>query len=277
MEWSLHIQLLGFGLLAGVLGGLLGIGGGIIYVLILPAALLKLGVNPNEVVAFTVANSLFSTIFTTLSANFRQAGSNQSQWRAIFIIGLTGTILSLLLLHFVVNSLSYSRKWFDMAFLTILGYMMIRLGIKVYRQSVQKEWPKDANESNLALATTGLAAGVVSPLTGLGGGLVIVPILHSILHFPIRRANAISLGAIGLTALASSIFNLLGQPESVVSTWQVGFIIFPVAVSLSLGGICGAFAGVELGKKLKSQTITILFALFLGIIFAKKVIEIVSS
>src|SRR3954453_16090159 len=57
----------------------------------------------------------------------------------------------------------------------------------------------------LPLAAIGVVAGFFSALFGVGGGLVIVPLLLLIAHFAERPAMATSLGAIAFTALAGTI------------------------------------------------------------------------
>jgi uncharacterized membrane protein YfcA len=56
------------------------------------------------------------------------------------------------------------------------------------------------------LVAIGLVAGVFSALFGVGGGIVAVPLLIILVHLPERVATATSLGAIGITALAGTIF-----------------------------------------------------------------------
>lgn len=274
MNWAWQGQLLGYGLLAGVLGGLLGIGGGVIYVVILPAILLSMGVSQTELVSFTVANSLFSTVFTTLSANIKQAFDKNFHLRTVTIISAIGILTSLLLLQFFVNTPYYSKTLFDILFVGMIGFMMVRLVLKSIREYKVTNPVEVPSESLGSLVVTGLIAGAVSPLTGLGGGVVLVPILHSFLHFPIKQANGISLGVIGLTAFASSVFNMTGSPQSHVHLWQWGYIIFPVVMGLSIGGMVGAIVGINISKKLRPQLITLLFAAFLLVILTKKLIEI---
>src|SRR5687768_7425807 len=57
----------------------------------------------------------------------------------------------------------------------------------------------------LRLVAIGLVAGFFSALFGVGGGIVIVPMLILLLRFPPRWAMATSLTAIGVTALAGTI------------------------------------------------------------------------
>lgn len=273
VDWALQLQMLGYGLLAGVLGGVLGIGGGVVYVVVLPAALVAMGVQANEVVAFTVANSLFSTVFTTLSGNIKLFLDRNFHSRIILYISITGIITSIVLLYFFVNTPYYSKQLFNTIFLGMIGFMMVRLVLKSIQQSNGEALTYIPKDGTGALISTGLLAGAVSPLTGLGGGVVIVPVLHSFLQFPIKQANAISLGVIGITSIASSIFNMTEHPASQVHDLQLGYIIFPVVAALSIGGMIGSVVGINISKKLKPQWITLLFAAFLLLILLKKLFD----
>ena len=58
------------GILGGFIAGFLGGGGGIIYILVLPAALsASLGMEGSELATYTVANSIFGIAFTTFFGN----------------------------------------------------------------------------------------------------------------------------------------------------------------------------------------------------------------
>lgn len=276
MDWSLQAELIAVGLVSGVLGGLLGIGGGIIFVTILPAVLLKMGVPESEMVEFTVANSLFATFFTTLSGNIRGAFYYKTDWRPILWLSASGVMVSILLLHFFVNTEFYSRTAFNGLFLSVVGYMMFLLYQKQKNKNPLASEEESPNKPPVyKLLLTGLAAGAISPLTGLGGGLILVPLLHSKLGYSIRQANFISLGCIGITALVSTLWNMSESTDVGVSSWQVGYIIFPVCLYLGAGGIAGAFFGVELNRKIPPPLIRIVFGVTLLIIFVRKILELI--
>jgi uncharacterized protein len=109
------------------------------------------------------------------------------------------------------------------------------------------------------LVVIGLAAGFFSALFGVGGGIVIVPLLVLVLGFEERLATGTSLAAIGITALAGTVFYafhgrvepghaaLIGLPASLgaaVGTWaqqripqralSLAFAVFLVAVAVDL-------------------------------------------
>ena len=57
----------------------------------------------------------------------------------------------------------------------------------------------------------GVGGGMIASLSGLGGGVLMMPIFTSFLKIDIKKAKAVSLGVITLTALIVTIFNLFEQ------------------------------------------------------------------
>lgn len=104
----------------------------------------------------------------------------------------------------------------------------------------------------LRLALIGLVAGFLSALFGVGGGILIVPLLLLVAHFGAREATATSLGAIGITALAGVVgYSLTGRIH-VVDAALVGI---PAAL--------GATLGATVQQRLPVRTLSYLFALLL--------------
>jgi uncharacterized membrane protein YfcA len=102
------------------------------------------------------------------------------------------------------------------------------------------------------LALIGLAAGFFGALFGVGGGVIMVPLLMLALAFEQRAAMATSLGAIGLIALEGIVFyGLHGQLK-------------PGAAALvGIPGAVGALAGTALQQRLPNRTLSLLFAALL--------------
>jgi uncharacterized protein len=102
------------------------------------------------------------------------------------------------------------------------------------------------------LVLIGLAAGFMSALLGVGGGLVIVPLLILLLAFPPHAAAATSLAAIGITALAGTIaFAFAGE----VDPAYAALVGLPAAV--------GAMLGATVQQRVQARALTYLFALAL--------------
>jgi uncharacterized membrane protein YfcA len=102
------------------------------------------------------------------------------------------------------------------------------------------------------LVVIGLAAGVFSALFGIGGGLLIVPLLLLFTDFSERPAMATSLGAIGVTALAG------------VLAYAITGRVHPAEAALvGLPAAAGAVAGTALQQRLPRRGLALLFAAML--------------
>ena len=104
----------------------------------------------------------------------------------------------------------------------------------------------------MRLVLIGLVAGFFSALFGVGGGVVIVPLLLLVCGWQARPAAATSLAAIGITALSGVIAYALHGDVRVGYAALVGV---PAAIS-----VAGATA---LQQRLRTHTIELLFAAFL--------------
>ncbi|HET7555877.1 MAG TPA: sulfite exporter TauE/SafE family protein [Gaiellaceae bacterium] len=101
----------------------------------------------------------------------------------------------------------------------------------------------------MRLVLIGLTAGLFSALFGVGGGIVVVPLLILVAHFDERPAMATSLAAIGLIALVGAVTYAFHGEVKVGAAAVVG-----------LPGAVGAVAGAWLQQRLETRTLTLAFA-----------------
>ena len=110
-----------------------------------------------------------------------------------------------------------------------------------------------SDASVLVLLAIGLVAGVFSAVFGVGGGIIIVPLLVALVGFDGRRATGTSLAAIGITAGAGAVaYGLHGDVK------------FGSAALIGLPAAVGALAGVALQQRLQTRTLTIGFSVLLA-------------
>ena len=102
------------------------------------------------------------------------------------------------------------------------------------------------------LLVIGLVAGFFSALFGVGGGLVIVPLLLLFARWQERPAMATSLAAIGITALAGTHLYAL---RAKVQPDDAALVAVPAAL--------GAIAGTALQQRVRGRVLSLLFAAFL--------------
>jgi uncharacterized membrane protein YfcA len=105
------------------------------------------------------------------------------------------------------------------------------------------------------LVLIGLVAGLFSSLFGVGGGIVIVPLLILASGFEPRKATATSLGAIVITALAGVTLYALRGKVDVAYAFLVG-----------IPAVIGAVGGTALQQRLSGRALTLSFATFLAAI-----------
>ena len=105
------------------------------------------------------------------------------------------------------------------------------------------------------LVAIGLAAGFFSALFGVGGGIVLVPLLILAVGYPERAAMGTSLAAIGVTALAgAAVYAFHGELE------------LAEAALIGLPAAGGAIAGTALQQRVPRRALTLAFAALLALI-----------
>ncbi|HEU4448771.1 MAG TPA: sulfite exporter TauE/SafE family protein [Gaiellaceae bacterium] len=114
----------------------------------------------------------------------------------------------------------------------------------------------------LVLGGIGVAAGFLSALFGVGGGIVVVPLLVLFLDFDSRAATATSLAAILVTSIAGTTsFSLLEHVD-----WGAAALV-------GLPALAGSLLGVRVQQHVTSRTLTLLFAAFIVAVAVVLVLE----
>lgn len=106
------------------------------------------------------------------------------------------------------------------------------------------------------LLVIGLAAGVLSGLFGIGGGVVIVPALLLVAKMPMHTATATSLGALLLPVGALGAF----------AYWRNGHLEIRYALVIAAGLFVGAYFGAVLAQQISPMLLRRLFAIFLVVV-----------
>jgi uncharacterized membrane protein YfcA len=105
------------------------------------------------------------------------------------------------------------------------------------------------------LALIGLVAGVFSTVFGVGGGIVVVPLLMWLVAFPAHAATATSLGGILVTATAGAVL------YAARGDIHVGY-----AALVGLPAVAGAVVGAHVKQRLSGGALTLAFAALLAVV-----------
>lgn len=113
---------------------------------------------------------------------------------------------------------------------------------------------------------TGIAAGLLSGILGIGGGIIVVPSLAFIFnHDPSFPANSIMQFAAG-TSLAVILFT---APAAIFSHYKLDTILWKAYQHLAIGVMAGAFCGALSASFLATRWLKIFFSLFLFVVAFK--------
>lgn len=227
----------GLGLLAGVLSGLFGVGGGFIVV----PLLIRFGLPTRR----AAATSLAAVIPIACAALVPYWFDHQVHGAAaalLFAGSMTGTLLGTNLLRRVpVKAIQY-------LFVAILLLAAVRLAITVVSgEQRQMTWKID-----LGLAVLGMMTGILSGLLGVGGGFIMVPGLMFIASMPSNLAKGTSLAAI--------------IPSAMVGSWRnnrSGLVDLSAAVRIGLPGAVASAISAAVAVKIDQRVINAAFAALL--------------
>ena len=109
------------------------------------------------------------------------------------------------------------------------------------------------------LLLIGVAAGMLSGLVGVGGGIIIVPALILFMGFSQKMAQGTSLGILLLPV------GLLG----VLQYYKQGYIDIKVVLAISFAFLFGSYFGSKIALKLPQDTVKKIFAVFMMLIAIK--------
>ena len=246
----MEIGILIVGILAGVMSGLFGIGGGIVMV---PTLIAIFGMNMLDANATSLAAMLLPVgIFGVM--NYYKAGYinlKDSLWIALGLFGgsIFGAELSVTLdVNLLAKLYAAYLLWIAVGYFDIPSYFSRNKNKKQTNDIKAK-----THRAVWQFIFIGVLAGVIAGMFGKGGGLVIVPILIKFFDYDPKAASATSLAALQLP---------VGLPSVIVYA-QDGHLNFFYAGLMAFGILVGVFFGPKLALNLSSAIFKKVYAIFL--------------
>jgi uncharacterized protein len=247
-----------FGILSGLVGGFLGVGGGTIYVPVLTAWFAAYQGHGPDFVTFVIGNSLFLTLISGLSGSLKQWRLGNFHKQDTLLVGGTGAATALASSIYLSQVSWYDKEQFSLLFTLVLLPLIFRLLLKKSNETMREFNKADRPK----LVVVGALSGIVSALSGLGGGVVMVPLLVDLLNYPLKKAASVSLGAIVLMAFTTVSWYAFQFNSPVFSEWQVGMIALPAVLPMAFGVMLAAPWGVRLSTLVKPFYSKVFFLLF---------------
>jgi uncharacterized membrane protein YfcA len=254
------LSVLGISVLAGILGSLLGLGGGII---IIPTLTLLFRID----IHYAIGASIVSVIATSSGAAAAYVRERMTNLRVAMVLELA-TTAGALTGAYLAGQLAV--RWLYVIFGVVMGYsalMMFRkrhqiageeiiaapwadhlkLHSSYYDEAAGREIVYRVARTRVGLGLMYIA-GIVSGLLGIGSGALKVPAMDLAMRLPIKVSTATSNFMIGVTAAASAgVYFARGDIDP--------FIAAPVATGVLIGAVLGS----RLLGRLQSATIRLVF------------------
>ena len=248
MEPIVIIGLLLLGIGASFLGTLFGIGGGIIYI---PFLTIIFGLSPSEAAAVSLVGILATS--AGAGAYYAEHGISNVRLGLFLEIGTTiGAIVGAILA-------AYVEDWFlSIFFIVFMLFNAVRMAFghskdcgdvdgehefTVYDPKTGRSLGYDLKNKGLGTATC-VVAGLYSSMTGVGGGVIKVPVMNSMMGVPMKAATSTSSYMIGITAFSGSVIYLIN-----------GTIPLECAAFVAIGSFLGMLVGTRVSAHLNTSSI----------------------
>lgn len=230
-SWKLVL----IGIAAGLLGGGLGVGGGMILV----PLLVFVGLGRHQ----AHATSLAAIVLIAVAGAASFGASGEIDISVGVTVGLGGLIGS-------VFGASVMHRVSPRALTIVFGVVLLVGGIRLIASSEPLPGAADLGvlaQSGIAVGI-GLVAGFFAGLAGIGGGVLIVPSSVLLLGLDQHEAQGTSLVAIVFTAVAGSLVNLRNRRARLLDGLLAG-----------VGGVVGSLTGSRLALLIEGRTLSIGF------------------
>lgn len=249
------------GSMTGTLAGMLGIGGGIIYVPVLVWFLERNGFHSENIPVVAVSTSLAIILTSIFNSSYQHWKNGNLSLKSIPWLALGGTGAA------IPASMGLS-KVDSKTFLLAFGVFLFFVGFKMFRGTVQKskEERKENNEEGPKHYTvlTGFLSGALSAFFGVGGGIVTVPMLHFLGKLRMSRAVGTSCGFM-IFVTGISLASYLYQSRSIENLPKevFGSVYLPAYLAIVPTAFLFNRFGANLAHKIDGTKLKRLFSLLI--------------
>jgi len=243
----MEIGFLILGIVAGVLSGLFGIGGGIVMV---PMLIAIFGMSILDANSTSLAAMLLPVGILGVIAYYKAGYINlrDSLWVSLGL--LAGSYFGS---ELAVNMQGTLLAGLYACFLIYIAIDYLNLPALFRKKKEEVRTPFESFHPVWQFIALGLFAGVIAGLFGKGGGIVIVPALIKLFKYEPKKAAATSLAALQLP---------VGLPAVIVYA-RSGHLQLLYAALIAAGLVAGAFLGTKIAIKMPSSIFKRVYAVFL--------------
>jgi uncharacterized protein len=252
--------LIATGAFAGLAGGMLGLGGAFIMTPLQVMVYTRMGLSPDLAIKTAFGTSLLVVMTTAVSGAWRHHKQGAVRWKVALVMGVTGLVFgligSLLTAHISGSTLKI-----------IFGAIALLAGARMVLNLKEPENTAPVNKPWL-WAVWAVPVGLLSGILGVGGGVLMVPLMVIVLKFKMREAAANSLAVMIITSIGGIVgYIITGTGVEGRLSGSIGYIDLTswllLAVPAALMAQFGALAAHRLSRKWLTY-IFIVLQLYIG-------------
>lgn len=250
---QMFVLLLAIGAFAGVIAGLLGVGGGIVLVPAFFYAFSHLGYEGDQLMQVCLGTSLATIIVTSVRSAFAHHRKGAVDWALLRSWGPFVAVGALAGFFLAASLKSVTLQ-------AVFGVLAMIAGL--YMAFGRDHWRLGAvMPGGVARGGLGGALGFFSALIGIGGGTFGVPIM-TLFGMPIHRAVATAAGFGIIIAVPAAIGFLTLQVDN-APPWSVGAVNLPAFGVIIAMTLLTTPSGVRLAHRMDARPLKRVFAVFL--------------
>jgi uncharacterized membrane protein YfcA len=234
----LILELAGFGIITGFISGFFGVGGGMILVPIL----LLVGYVMKEAVAISIMQMVFSSIY----GSFLNSKYAQNVVKDGIVIGAGGFVGGLQSGYIVTN---VSNEFLQYLFIAILIFSILRI---FYSPAIHDCERKE--HSKVTLFLIGSFIGIIAMSIGVGGSILLTPILVGFMKYDLKSATALGL-----------FFVIFSSIAGFASISMHGQMLYLEGAVVGMASLVGVYFGIKI-KHLVQATSYKKYILILNVI-----------
>jgi len=249
------IMIVGIGLAAGVLGGLLGIGGSIVMIPLL-AVVFHDSTGSKQQLFQAAAMAVNVVVSAPAAIHHKKAGTVRFD---VFKVMLPAVIITIVLGVLVSNN--SSGLTLKRIFAVFLLYVSVINIIKIYRKITDQYGVPD-RATPLRTGSIGSLMGFVAGLLGIGGGVLAVPLMQTVARLPLKQCIGTSSAIMAIASIVGATFKIstLGSVEDGQFAPHDALLI---AAILTPTAFIGGWFGATLTHKLPLEVVRGIFAMAL--------------
>jgi uncharacterized membrane protein YfcA len=261
-EIYLILIFLTVGFSAGILIGMLGIGGGVIFIPSLYFLLPYTGIDQSLIPYYAISISLFAGAIAASFSSILHFSLGNVDKRRVLLFAMGSASTAFLSVIFVTSVGPIILK-------AIFAGVLFIIAIVMFRDShLKKDLKRNEPIKDYSLPMVGSFVGILSAFTGLGGGIIFFPVLHYLFLLKPKIAIGSSSVITAITMIFASLSFFINRSDW-MGEYQSSNTYFAVAIPLGIGAVIGARIGVSFVVKMQSLIVKKIFSILLILVVIK--------